>query len=70
MLPMKRLLYLSVLTVGEIRTGLAGLSQGKRGTHLETWLDVDFHARFAERIVLTDGAIALPAISSALRFRS
>lgn len=35
------LLYLSVLTVGEIRKGVAGLLQAKRRTRLETWLDVD-----------------------------
>jgi toxin FitB len=35
------LLYLSVLTLGEIRKGVAGLAQGKRRTHLETWLEVD-----------------------------
>jgi predicted nucleic acid-binding protein len=29
------LLYLSVLTLGEIRKGLAGLPQSKRRTHLE-----------------------------------
>ena len=34
------LLYLSVLTFGEIRKGLAGLAQGKRRTRLETWLEV------------------------------
>jgi toxin FitB len=32
------MLYLSVLTVGDIRKGLAGLAQRKRRTHLETWL--------------------------------
>jgi predicted nucleic acid-binding protein len=51
-------LYLSVLTVGEIRKGLAGLPQGKRRTHLETWLAVELQARFAGRIVPIDGAIA------------
>src|SRR5260370_24537088 len=34
------ILYLSVLTVGEIRKGLAGLTQGKRRTRLEAWLEV------------------------------
>lgn len=52
------MLYLSVLTVGEIRKGLAGLSQGKRRTHLETWLEVELRARFAGRIVPIDAAIA------------
>jgi toxin FitB len=35
------LLHLSVLTLGEIRKGLAGLPQGKRRTHLETWLEIE-----------------------------
>jgi predicted nucleic acid-binding protein len=52
------MLYLSVLTVGEIRKGLAGLAQGKRRTHLETWLEVELQARFAGRIVPIDAAIA------------
>jgi predicted nucleic acid-binding protein len=51
-------LYLSVLTVGEIRKGLAGLDQGKRRTHLETWLEVELQARFAGRILPIDAAIA------------
>jgi toxin FitB len=54
----ERMLYLSVLTVGEIRKGLAGLAQGRRRTRLETWLEVDLQARFAGRIVPIDAAIA------------
>jgi len=52
------MLYLSVLTVGEIRKGLAGLPQSKRRTRLETWLEVGLQARFAGRIVPIDAAIA------------
>lgn len=52
------MLYLNVLTVGEIRKGLAGLPQGKRRTHLETWLEMQLQARFAGRIVTIDAAIA------------
>jgi toxin FitB len=52
------LLYLSVLTLGEIRKGIAGLVQGKRRTALETWLAVDLQSRFAGRIVPIDVAIA------------
>ena len=52
------LLYLSVLTMGEIRRGLAGLAQGKRRTLLETWLEVELQARFSGRIVPIDAAIA------------
>jgi predicted nucleic acid-binding protein len=52
------LLYLSVLTLGEIRKGVAGLTQGKRRARLETWLEVDLQARFSGRIVPVDSAIA------------
>jgi toxin FitB len=51
-------LYLSVLTVGEIRKGVAGLTQSKRRTQLETWLEVDLQARFSGRIMPIDRAIA------------
>src|ERR1022692_4924517 len=52
------MLYLSVLTIGEIRRGLAGLDQGKRRTLLEAWLEMDLQARFAGRILPIDAAIA------------
>lgn len=51
-------LYLSVLTLGEIRKGVAGLPQGKRQTQLEIWLDVDLRARFSGRILAIDALIA------------
>jgi predicted nucleic acid-binding protein len=51
-------LYLSVLTLGEIRKGLAGLPQGKRRTRLETWLEIDLQARFTGRILPIHSAIA------------
>jgi predicted nucleic acid-binding protein len=52
------LLYLSVLTLGEIRQGIARLTQGKRRLRLERWLVVDLRARFAGRIVPVDENIA------------
>jgi predicted nucleic acid-binding protein len=52
------LLYLSVLTVGEIRKGLAGLPQGRRRSRLETWLEVELQARFSGRILSIDTAVA------------
>lgn len=54
----ENLLYLSVLTLGEIRKGVAGLSPGKRRMHLETWLEVELRARFSGRILPIDSAIA------------
>jgi predicted nucleic acid-binding protein len=52
------LLYLSVLTLGEIRKGLAGLPQSKQRTHLEAWLEVELQARFSRRILPVDAAVA------------
>ncbi len=52
------LLHLCVLTLGEIRKGLASLPQGKRRAHLEAWLDVELRARFAGRLLAIDEEIA------------
>jgi predicted nucleic acid-binding protein len=52
------LLFLSVLTLGEIRKGLAALPQGRRRSRLETWLEVELQARFAGRILPIDVAVA------------
>ena len=52
------LLYLSVLTLGEIRKGLAILAQGQSRTRLEAWLETELHARFSGRILPIDAAIA------------
>ena len=52
------LLYLSVLTLCEIRKGLAALPQGKRRSRLETWLEVELQARFSGRILSIDAAVA------------
>jgi predicted nucleic acid-binding protein len=51
-------LYLSVLTLGEIRKGLAALPQGTRRTKLETWLEVDLKSRFHDRILPVDAEVA------------
>jgi predicted nucleic acid-binding protein len=51
-------LYLSVLTLGEIRKGLAALPQGTRRTRLETWLEVDLKTRFHGRILSVDAGVA------------
>src|SRR5260370_388805 len=51
-------LYLSVLTLGEIRKGLAALTPGVRRTRLETWLEVELRARFAGRVLPIDEAVA------------
>lgn len=52
------LLYLSVLTLGEIRKGVAQLPQSKRRTQLETWLELELQARFSGRILFIDASVA------------
>ena len=52
------MLYLSVITLGEIRKGMARLPQGKRRTELEAWLEMDLPARFAGKTLTIDAAIA------------
>jgi len=52
------LLYLSVLTLGEIRKGAALLAQGKRRTQLETWLEVELPERFSNRVLPIDAVVA------------
>jgi toxin FitB len=52
------LLYLSVLTVGEIRKGISSLAQSKRRTLLESWLNAELVPRFSTKILSIDVAIA------------
>jgi predicted nucleic acid-binding protein len=52
------LLYLSVLTLGEIRKGVAALPQSRRRTRLETWLEMELQTRFSGRILPIDAAVA------------
>jgi predicted nucleic acid-binding protein len=54
----EELLYLSVLTLGEIRKGLTALAHGNRRRRLEHWLDVDLRIRFSGRILPVDEAVA------------
>ena len=51
-------LYLSVLTLGEIRKGLEVLPQSKRRTRLETWLELELQTRFSGRILVIDEAVS------------
>jgi predicted nucleic acid-binding protein len=54
----ENLLYLSVLTLGEIRKGIALFRDAPRRVALEAWLNSDLALRFAERILSIDGAVA------------
>jgi len=52
------LLYLSVLTLGEIRRGIATLPQSRRRATLGAWLEKDLRARFEDRILVIDHEVA------------
>ncbi len=54
----ERMLYLSVLTLGEIRKGSAVLPQSRKRTDLEMWLELDLRVRFSGRILGIDSAVA------------
>jgi len=72
-------LYLSVLTVGELRKGIEMLAESERKRALLDWLDIELPAFFSGRILPIDEAVAdrwgqlvaeaarpLPAIDSLL----
>ena len=72
-------LYLSVLTLGELRKGIEGVADSKRRMSLNDWLESDLPAFFVGRILPIDAQVAerwgrlvatagrpLPAIDSLL----
>ncbi|HUE51576.1 MAG TPA: type II toxin-antitoxin system VapC family toxin [Terriglobales bacterium] len=52
------LLYLSVLTLGEIRKGITSLPDATRRVALEAWLDHDLVLRFSGRVLSIDHPVA------------
>lgn len=54
----ENLMFLSVLTLGEIRKGIGLVRDAVRRVRLEGWLDSDLTLRFAERILPIDRAVA------------
>ncbi len=72
-------LHVSVLTLGEIRKGIKGISDETRRQSMVDWLETDLRAFFTGRILTIDSAVAdrwgrlvaaagrpLPAIDSLL----
>lgn len=72
-------LYLSVLTLGELRKGIDAMPEGRRKASFRDWLEVDLPDYFAGRILAIDARAAdrwgrlcaeagrpLPAIDSLL----
>ena len=54
----KRTVFLSVMTIGEICKGIAGLPAGQRRTALQDWLDIEVRSWFAGRILPVTESIA------------
>jgi predicted nucleic acid-binding protein len=50
--------FLSVVTFAELRFGVERLAPGTRRTRLDEWLRIERPARFEQRILLVDGAVA------------
>jgi predicted nucleic acid-binding protein len=51
-------LYLSVLTLGEIRRGVERLPQGKGREELRSWLEIELPGWFGERVLPIDQKVA------------
>jgi tRNA(fMet)-specific endonuclease VapC len=51
--------YLSVITIGELRKGIEKLPASKRKDTLRDWLDTDLLIRFSGRILILDIAVML-----------
>jgi toxin FitB len=51
-------LYVSVITLGEIRKGFTVVPDHKRRLQLERWLEEELHPWFAGRILPVDEAVA------------
>lgn len=64
-------LYLSVVTVGELRKGIALLAAGKRRLRLEEWLERELLPLFEDRILPISQSIGdrWGALSAACRLR-
>ncbi len=51
-------LFISVITIAELRHGIERLAQGRRRQRLGEWLDVELLERFADRVLAIDAAVA------------
>jgi toxin FitB len=52
-------LYLSVITIGEIRKDIAKLADSPRKLELQEWLSDHLLSRFSDRIVVIDAGVML-----------
>ena len=54
-----QLVYLSVITIGEIKRGIERLPESRRKDRLDSWLNEDLLIRFADRILAIDLPVML-----------
>lgn len=54
----ERAIYLSALTIGELRYGIALLDQSKKRTELERWLVSDVISTFGDRVLPIDSDVS------------
>ena len=52
-------LYLSTLSLGELKRGVEKLAAGKRKTFLQKWLTENVIQRFGDRVLSLDAAVCL-----------
>ncbi len=52
-------LFLSVITIGEIKKGITKLSDNDKKLNLESWLNNDLRERFKNRILNIDDRVAV-----------
>jgi toxin FitB len=55
----EEMLFLSVLTIGEIQKGIARLSEESRKASLQSWLDSQLRERFSDRVLAITEDVAL-----------
>ncbi|MFO0375385.1 MAG: type II toxin-antitoxin system VapC family toxin [Alphaproteobacteria bacterium] len=51
-------LFISVLTLGEIRRGIEKLDEGKKKRHLLVWLETDLQYWFSDRVLPVNYSVA------------
>lgn len=55
----EELLYLSVLTVGEIQKGISKLGDLRKRTKIQEWIDSELRTRFSRRVLPITEEVAL-----------
>jgi len=51
-------IFISVITLAELRSGVASLAAGRRRDRLDAWLSLDLPTRFEGRVLPIDASVA------------